>query len=381
MRFAIVGAHVFDGARMLKGHAVIVDGGRIEAVVPADQVSREVERREVEGLLAPGFVDVQVNGGGGVLFNDERTVEGIRAIGAAHRRFGTTGFLPTFITDTRERMAEAVEAVRQALAAGVPGVLGIHLEGPFINPERRGVHDPRYMRPIEDEDIRIMTSLGAGRTLATLAPEMVPPEAIGRLSQAGVLVCAGHTAASFERLEEARGQGLRGYTHLFNAMPPLVGRAPGPVGAALAERNNWCGLIVDMHHVSVPAMRVALSAKGPERVMLVTDAMPSVGSDLTRFDLLGTTVQRQDGRLTTVDGTLAGSDLDMASAVRNTVRYLGVDLPSALRMASAVPAAFLGLDGELGRIARGYRADMVLLDAELEVGATWINGLEDGAHA
>jgi N-acetylglucosamine-6-phosphate deacetylase len=376
MRFAIVGADVFDGARMLKEHAVVVDAGRIEAVVPAGQVSRDIERREVEGLLAPGFIDVQVNGGGGVLFNDERTVEGIRAIGAAHRRFGTTGFLPTFITDTRERMAEAVEAVRQALAAGVPGVLGIHLEGPFINPERKGVHDPRYMRPIEDEDIRIMTSLGAGRTVVTLAPEMVPPEAISGLTEAGVIVSAGHTAADYETLQEARWRGLTGYTHLFNAMPPLMGRAPGPVGAALAERETWCGLIVDMHHVSAPAMRVALSAKGPERVMLVTDAMPSVGSDLTSFDLLGTTVHRKDGRLTTGDGTLAGSDLDMASAVRNTVLDLGADVPTALGMASRVPAEFLGLADALGRIAPGCRADMVLLDGNQSACTTWINGLE-----
>ena len=375
MRFAIVGARVFDGTRMLDGHAVVVDGERIEAVVPADQLEAGAEQRRVEGLLAPGFIDVQVNGGGGVLFNDERSVEGIRAIGAAHRRFGTTGFLPTFITDTREKMAEAVAAVRDGLEAGVPGLLGVHLEGPFINPARKGVHDPQYMRPIEDEDIRIMTSLGAGRTLVTLAPEMVPPEAISRLTRAGVIVSAGHTAADYAMLQEARRRGMRGYTHLYNAMPPLISREPGPVGAALDERESWCGLIVDMHHVSAPALRVAIAAKGFERMMLVTDAMPSVGSDLQTFDLLGTTVHRKEGRLTTADGTLAGSDLDMASAVRNAVEHLGLELSTALAMASRIPAEFVHLDGELGQIAAGYGADLVLLDDGLGIRGTWVGGL------
>jgi N-acetylglucosamine-6-phosphate deacetylase len=380
MRFAITGARIFDGLSMLDGHAVIVGGDRIEAVVPADRLDRDIERQQVDGLIAPGFIDVQVNGGGGVLFNATRTVEGIRAIGAAHRRFGTTGFLPTLITDTRERMAEAVEAVREGLAAGIPGLLGIHLEGPFLNPERKGVHEPKHMRPIEDEDIRIMTSLTEGRTVVTLAPEMVPQAAIARLTEAGVIVSAGHTTARYETLQEAKARGLSGYTHLFNAMPPLMGREPGPVGAALDERQTWCGLIVDMHHVSAPSMRVALAAKGAERVMLVTDAMPSVGSDMVSFDLLGKTVHREKGRLTTADGTLAGSDLDMASAVRNTVGYLGAPLPAALAMASRVPAEFLRLERELGRVAPGFRADLVLLDAHLSVRRTWIEGEQGAPH-
>ncbi len=233
MAFAIVGARVSDGAHMRDGRAVVVEAGRVREVCKLEELSADIERREVEGTLAPGFIDVQVNGGGGVLFNDQPTVEGIRTIGAAHRRFGTTGFLPTLISDTREKMVAAIEAVRAGIDAGVPGLLGIHLEGPFLNPARKGVHDPKFMRPIEDEDIRIMTSLGVGRTVVTLAPEMVPMTAIARLTEAGVIVSAGHTEASFEVLEAARAHGLRGYTHLFNAMPPLQSRAPGPVGAAL----------------------------------------------------------------------------------------------------------------------------------------------------
>ena len=377
MQSVIAGARVFDGERMLDGHAVVIKSGRILAVTPVHRLPSDLNPRGIEGLLAPGFIDVQVNGGGGVLFNDEPTVGGIRAIGAAHRRYGTTGFLPTLITDQRQRMADAVEAARQALAARVPGVLGVHLEGPFLNPVRKGVHDAAHMRPMEDVDIRIMTSLGAGRTVVTLAPEMVGPERIEELTDAGVIVSAGHTAASYETLQEARLRGLRGYTHLYNAMPPLASRDPGPVGAALDERETWCGIIVDLHHVSPPALRVALAAKGPERMMLVTDAMPSLGSDRDRFELMGRTILRQGGRLTTEDGTLAGADLDMASAVRNTVEHLGVGLPVALAMASRIPAAFLRLDNELGRIAPGYRADLVLLDEGLRVRSTWIDGVEE----
>ena len=377
--FAIVGARIADEMGVVEGHAVTIEAGRISEICEADRLPEGIARQEADGLLAPGFIDVQVNGGGGVLFNDEPTVEGIRAIGAAHRRFGTTGFLPTLISDTRDKMQDAVEAVRQGLKAGVPGLLGIHLEGPFFNPERKGVHDPAFIRPIEHEDVRIMSSLSEGRTVVTLAPEMVPPEAIAELAEAGVIVCAGHTAASHETLEEARRNGLRGYTHLFNAMPPLMGREPGPVGAALSDLYTWTSLIADLHHVSVPSMRVAVAAKPPDRMMLVTDAMPTVGTDLASFKLQGRTIFRRGGRLTTEDGTLAGSDLDMATAVRNMVREVGVFPSDALRFASTVPASFLGFDAELGRVAPSYRADLVLLDDDFGVKATWIGG--QGASA
>ncbi len=374
MPIALTGARVFDGTHMLDGRAVVIENGRIMGLVQEKDLGTGLQRQRVEGLLAPGFIDVQVNGGGGVLFNDERSVEGLKNIAEAHRTFGTTGLLPTFITDTRERMAEAVEAMRSALAARIPGVLGIHMEGPFINPERKGVHDPAFMRPMEDEDIAIMTSLKEGRTLVTLAPERNSMEAIARLAAAGVLLCAGHTASDYDTVMEACRHGLRGFTHLYNAMPPLAGREPGPVGAALDSPDTWCGLIVDGHHVSDAALRLAIAAKGTDRMMLVTDAMSVTGTDLESFDLHGRTIYRRDGKLTTADGTLAGSDLDMASAVRNSVQRLGLGLPEVLRMASLVPACFLRLDHELGRIAPGYRADLVLLDESLQVRQTWING-------
>lgn len=374
MPLALTGARIFDGTHMLEGRAAVIENGRIVAVPQERDLGAGVKRRPVAGLLAPGFIDVQVNGGGGLMFNDQRSVDCLRAIAAAHRKYGTTGLLPTFITDTRDKMAEAVEAARAALAASVPGILGIHLEGPFINPARKGVHNADFIRPLEDEDLHILTSLKEGRTLVTLAPERNSMETIARLAAEGVLVCAGHTMSDYGTLMEAFRHGLRGFTHLYNAMPPLAGRDPGPVGAALDNRDAWCGLIVDGHHVSDAALRLAIAAKGTERMMLVTDAMAVTGTDMKAFDLHGRTIYRKDGKLATEGGTLAGSDLDMASAIRNSVERLGLGLPDVLRMASLVPAAFLRLDHEFGRIASGYRADLVLLDEDLHVQDTWIAG-------
>ena len=374
-RTALVGARVFDGVRILDGHAVVIDGPRISAVVADEAVPSDARRQRVEGLLAPGFVDCQINGGGGVLFNDETSVAGIAAIAAAHRRFGVTGFLPTLITDTRPKMAAALAAADAAIATTVPGVLGIHLEGPFLNPERRGVHDARLMRTIDDADIALLTTPRKGRVLMTVAPEKMPAGAIARLVAAGVVVSAGHTAATAEIVRRAFDEGLSGFTHLFNAMPPLTGREPGPVGAALDDADSYCAVIADLHHVSAISLRVAIAAKGWQRMMLVSDAMPTVGAGTDSFTLAGQTITRTaDGALRTENGTLAGANLDMATAVRNTVTTLGLPLEAALHMASRAPAEFLGLGGELGRIAPGYRASLVQLDDRLAVTDTWIDG-------
>ena len=379
MLYALLPDQLFDGEKILTRHGVVIENGRIQAVLPANAVDPVLPRHRLEGLLAPGFIDVQVNGGGGVQFNDVTTAEGIAGIGAAHRRFGTTGFMVTLISDTRQKTAEAVAAVSAGLAAQLPGLLGIHIEGPFLNLERRGVHAAAMIRPMEPEDLAILTSLGAGRTLVTLAPEKIPPEDIRRLAEAGVIVAAGHTAADYATVRRALALGLTGFTHLYNAMPPLAGRDPGPVGAALEDRASWCGLIVDLHHVSAPSLKIAIAAKGAERMMLVTDAMATVGTDLAEFTFQGQRITRTGGRLTTAEGraagTLAGSDLDMATAVRNTVRHLGLPLEQALAMASRVPAAFLRLESELGRIAPGLRASLALLDDDLEVKETWIDGV------
>jgi N-acetylglucosamine-6-phosphate deacetylase len=352
---------------------LLIEDGRISALVPIAQCPARVERLTLEGDLVPGFIDLQVNGGGGVLFNDEPTVEGIEAIGRAQGKFGTTGFLPTLISDDLEIVDRGMRAVEAAIEQGVPGVLGIHIEGPFISTEKRGIHDVSKIRQIGAEAVELLTSLRRGVTLVTLAPEAASPEVIRALTGGGVIVAAGHTAASYEQVHEALDAGLSGFTHLFNAMSQLVGRAPGVVGAAL-ESDAWCGIIADGFHVHPASLRVALRAKGPDRLVLVTDAMPIVGTQLTEFRLGDRLIQLKDGRLTGEDGTLAGSNLDMAAAVANAVRLLQIAPPTAIRMASLNPARALGIDGTTGAIAPGLRADLVLVDGEGRVQRTWISG-------
>jgi N-acetylglucosamine-6-phosphate deacetylase len=371
---AIAADTVFDGINERRGHAVVIDGADIVAVVPRSDLPAGVPAREMPAgaWLVPGFIDVQVNGGGDVLFNDTPTPEAIAAIAAAHRRFGTTGLLPTLISDSSEKMRAASAAVAAA-SRDLPGVLGIHFEGPFLSKERAGVHDPAMFRSPTAEDLALLTAPGRRATLVTLAPECVPPGFIERLARAGVRVALGHSQASYDQTRAAFAEGLTGLTHLFNAMPPLAARAPGPVAAALEEPCAFYGLIVDGEHVAPAMLRLALRGNG--QPMLVTDAMPPVGGSNAGFTLCGKDILVRDGRCTTEGGVLAGSALDMATAVRNCVRLLDMRLADALRLASAVPAAFLGLGDRLGRLALGYRADIVALDpAEVSVLATWVAG-------
>ncbi|MGO4221586.1 N-acetylglucosamine-6-phosphate deacetylase [Lysobacter sp. TAF61] len=352
----------------------LVEDGHIVAVLPgaAPKDTRIVDL--AGGYLVPGFIDTQVNGGGDVLFNDEPTVDGLRTIAAAHRKFGTTGLMPTLISDDTAVMARAIAATGDAIDQGVPGILGIHLEGPYLNAARKGVHDPAKFHTPGKDELDLVASLGKGRTMLTLAPERFSTDTLRELAARRVLVCAGHTAATYEQLRDGFAAGIRGVTHLFNAMTPLNSREPGAVGAALENPDVWCGLIVDGYHVHDAALRVAIAARPIGKMMLVTDAMPPVGGEREDFALYGVTMTCRDGQCTTADGTLAGSALDMAAAVRNTVERLGLPLPEACRMASTYPAEFLGLGGELGRIAPGFRADLVMLDHDLQVQGTWING-------
>ncbi len=385
MDTALLNARVLTDSGLVEGKAVLLRGDRIAAVVDAKDVPTGYARRDLAGgYLAPGFIDSQINGGGGVMFNDAPTVASIRAIGAAHRQFGVTGFLPTLISTELDTIRGAIEATRQALAEGVPGLLGLHIEGPFLNAQRKGIHDSSKFRTIDQAAFELLTSLGAGRTLVTLAPEMTRPEMIERLAAAGVIVAAGHTNATYGSIRGALDHGLRGFTHLFNAMSPLTSREPGAVGAALEDPDSWCALIVDGRHVDPVVLRLALRAKRHDRFMLVSDAMPCVGSAEKSFVLDGRRITVRDGVCVDEQGTLAGSDLDMALAVRNAVGLLGLPFEEAAWMASRNPADFLRLGDQLGRIEPGYRADLVLLDETLQVVGTWISGqsvaVDDADH-
>jgi N-acetylglucosamine-6-phosphate deacetylase len=376
MATVLVNGRILIGDDLVEGQSVLLDQGRIlDIVSPADARCRHAAQRDLGGhLLLPGFIDVQVNGGGGRLFNDAPDINVIREIGQAHRRFGTTSFLPTLISADLDVVARAISAVQAAIDTGVPGVLGIHIEGPFLNVARKGVHDPAKLRELDQSAIGLLTSLRGGRTLVTLAPQMTTPALIGKLVKTGVVVSAGHTNATYADIAEALQHGLTGFTHLFNAMSQLTGREPGAVGAALDDANSWCGIIVDGQHTSPVVLRIALRCKRLDRFMLVTDAMPSVGTNSQSFDLQGRKITVSGTMCVDEDGRLAGSNIDMASCVRNAMTLLQLPLPAAVRMASWHPAEFLGLSRELGRIARGYRANLVLATEQLEVLDSWIDG-------
>jgi len=373
---ALTNACVLTDNGFRERQTVVIRAGLIHAVMDdSDFDLQGPDVRDIDGqLLLPGFIDVQVNGGGGVLFNDAPSVDTIRSIGAAHRKFGTTGFLPTLISDDLDKVAKAIAATDEAIEEGVPGLLGIHIEGPFLNAEKKGVHDASKFRVLDADSVALLSSLQNGKTMVTLAPEVTSPDLIRRLVDAGVIVAAGHTNASYEEIGVALDSGLSGFTHLFNAMSPLTSRAPGVVGAALDDEQSWCGLIVDGHHVHPATMRIALASKARGRCVLVTDAMPSVGAASKEFELNGQVISAADGKCVTADGTLAGSDLDMASAVKSATTMLRLDLAEAARMASEYPAQIIGLAGKLGRIQPGYRASFVLTDPDLHVIETWIDG-------
>lgn len=372
---ALIGARLHTPEGIFSGGALLFADGCIRDIAADDAIPAGARvTRLAGGTLAAGFIDLQVNGGGGVMFNDAPTTATITAIGRAHRAFGTTGFLPTFISGPRAGMARAISAVREALDQATPGVLGIHFEGPHINLARRGAHDPRAIAPLGDDDIDLLSSLGAGRTLVTLAPECVELAHIATLTARGVIVAAGHTEAGAYAFHMAAPE-LTGVTHLFNAMSPLGHRELGAAGEALTRDRLACSIIADGVHVHWDVVRLAWRAKPRGKLFLITDAMAPVGAPaLDEFALGNELVRMVDGCLRTADGRLAGSLLDMGQAVRNCVAHAGIALEEALAMAAAYPADFLGIAESRGRLAPGLRADLVWLDDDLRVRATWVGG-------
>jgi len=372
---ALCNGQIFEGKKIITNHTVLIEGGKIVGVVPEAEIPDTAQKIDLEGnLIAPGFIDIQVNGGGGVMLNDSPDVETLKTMMGAHRQYGTTSMLPTLISDDFEKMQAAGDAIRSARHQNVPGIIGVHFEGPYLSIKRKGVHDPEKIRPFEDQAKELYCDSELGVVLATLAPETCPNGLIQDLSDSGIRVFAGHTDATYAEINDAIKEGLCGFTHLFNAMSPMESRAPGVVGAALEDEGTWCGVINDGHHVHPATLNNAISAKQTGKMILVSDAMSSVGSSNKSFTIRGETITAQNGVCATADGTLAGSDLDMASAVCNAVQMLNMPIEEALRMASLYPAEMLGMDDSLGQIKPGYQADMVLLDASFQVKRTWIKG-------
>jgi N-acetylglucosamine-6-phosphate deacetylase len=376
MTSALINGRVVLHDEIRSDLCVVIENGRIAALSPS--FPDDAEQVDLAGqLLLPGFIDVQVNGGGGRLFNDDPSVETIAAMAAAHRQFGTTGLLPTLISDELSVIERAIAAVDKAIDSGIPGVVGVHIEGPFLSNARRGIHLESMLQPFDDRFLEVLCSARNGKTLVTVAPECISPAQIRRLVDGGVIVAAGHSDADYETVRAAIDAGVTGFTHLFNAMSQLTNRAPGMVGAALEDSSTYAGIIVDGHHLHPATFRAGLQAKGIDRMMLVTDAMPTVGAEHQEFMLQGRAIRRDGDKLLSQEGTLAGSTLTMASAVANAIEQGRLDLPSAVRMASSTPAHFLGLADKTGGIELGLRADLIAMNDDFTVTASWIGGVAE----
>ncbi len=376
MKQLLFNCRVFDGERVHKNRSVVLHGRHIAEIATAGTPCPDADREIDLGgnLLAPGLIDLQVNGGGGVLFNDAPNPDTIRTIVAAHRRTGTTGLLPTLISDKASVTDAAVAAVESAIVDDMAGVLGLHLEGPHLNPGRHGIHDESRFRHLDDKAIETLEGAQVGRLLCTVAPETLQDGQVRRLTDNGILVFGGHSMASYEETLKALDEGLSGFTHLFNAMTPLKSREPGMVGAALDNPESVITIIADGIHVHAASLRLAIRAKPQGKAILVTDAMPCVGSTIDSFELFGQRINVRSGRCVDDHGTLAGANIGMIDAVRYASQDGGVDLYEALRMASAYPARLLGLHDQLGAVRPGYRASLIEIDDDLRVVRNWIDG-------
>lgn len=361
---------LFEGC-LQEGLALDIQEQKIAAVLEADSVAVE---HHLSGALVPGLIDVQVNGGGGALFNAEPTVDTIATMMAAHRRFGTTAMLPTLITDNYQTMSLAADAIKTAIDQKVDGIIGIHYEGPFLDKVKRGVHKSDYIRLPNDKELALFCRKDIGKVMLTVAPEHFPVDIIRDLAKQGVLICLGHSNASYDQTMAALDAGAIGFTHLFNAMSPLTSREPGMVGTALAHDASFAGLIVDHHHVHQSNCQVAIKSKSADNIMLVTDAMAHVGTDQQSLPFFDTVISREGDKLTIPAGNLAGSCLDMWQAVKNTHVDLGIDFADAVKMASGTPARFLGLSEEYGEIRTGARADFCLVGNNFALESVIIGG-------
>ena len=366
MAVTLSGARVFDGQAFHDGLAVVIEGGRIAALIPETEAGTAIQ---VRGILAPAFLDLQVNGGGGHLVSGTTTAADLGTVCAAHRALGTEGVLPTLITDTPEATAQVIAAGLAAI--GTPGFLGLHLEGPHLDPRRKGAHDPALIRPMQPEDLARLCEAAQRlpALMVTLAPESATPAQIATLAGAGAVVSLGHSDCSFDRAQAAFKAGARCATHLFNAMSQVGNREPGLAGAVLAG-DSAAGLIADAIHVHPATMRAALTAR-PDGIFLVTDCMAFAGTDATEMRLNGRRVLRRDGRLTLEDGTLAGADLTLPQAIATLVGQVGIAPERALAMASAIPARLIGVADRFGSLAPGSSAELVLLAQDFSLSGVW----------
>jgi len=365
---------LFDGKACHQRMPISFEDG---VIIALDTVAGAKEI-QVNGLLTAGFIDTQVNGGGGLLFNHDTNINTLSVMTKAHAKYGTTGCLPTLITSDINTIQQAADAISEALGKNIPGVLGVHFEGPHISTTKKGIHSAQKIRSLSQQELDIYCRDDLGIKVVTLAPENVSCEIISTLVDNKVHVCLGHSNATYEQTMAALDAGATGFTHLFNAMSGLESRAPNMVGAALLDKNSWCGLILDGHHVHPASALLALRAKEQQKMMLVSDSMSTIGSKQSSLVFDGHDITLSGDKLTSQTGQLAGSALDMVTAVNNAISMLDIPLSEALNMASLYPANFLGIEEYRGQLSVGSQADFTLLSTETSVPrralSTWVAG-------
>ena len=377
---SFVGATIFDGFKRHLNSALIIKNNKVVEIIPEEKVDSKTEQIVLAGgLLTPGFVDLQVNGGGGVLFNDDPSLENLKIICEAHAKLGSTSIMPTLISDSPEVSKRAISAITDALDQQISGLVGLHLEGPHLALARKGAHKEDFIRPMKEFDCLELESLAnkIPTLMLTIAPEAVSPQQITRLSKVGVIISLGHTDCTFNQAAEAVDAGATCATHLFNAMSPFGSREPGLVGAVLDSGRLFSGIIADGFHVNKASINLASRAKkGPGALFLVSDSMSTVGSDQKHFFLNDRLITRSQGKLILEDGTLAGADIHLSDAVKYMVNEVGISQDDAIRMASSIPAKVLGVESEIGCLAPDARADFLWMKNDLEIEKVWVGGEE-----
>ncbi|MDY4377603.1 N-acetylglucosamine-6-phosphate deacetylase [Pectobacterium brasiliense] len=375
--YALTHSRIFTGHQILDNHAVVIADGLIERVCPLAELPAGIEQHDLSGaFLAPGFIDLQLNGCGGVQFNDSLdtiSVKTLEIMQKANERSGCTSFLPTLITSSDAFMKHSIAVMRDWLAQNKHQALGLHLEGPWLNVLKKGTHDPAFIRKPTQELVDFLCANADAITKITLAPEEVEPSVIRQLTAAGIIVSAGHSNATWEQAKQGFAAGIRFATHLFNAMPYLTGREPGLVGAIYDAPEVYCGIIADGRHVDWANIRNSKRIKG-DKLVLVTDATAPAGADIDQFIFAGKTIYYRDGICVDEHGTLSGSALTMIDAVRNSVEHAGIALDEAIRMATLYPARAIGVDKQLGSIESGKVANLTVFDRDYHILKTFVNG-------
>ena len=376
MKQALLGSQIFCGERFYDHHALLIDGNSIIEIVDENNIPNAFNKIELDqGIIAPGFIDLQVNGGGGILFNNRPTKESLNTIINAHQFFGTTSIMPTVISDSIKVLTKCTRAVAQEIKKN-SGLLGIHIEGPFFSLKYRGVHQKKYISKLSSEYLELFSNLKEFPVILTLAPECISIKDLNHLASLGLKIMAGHTDASYDELEQAAKNNLNGFTHLFNAMSQMSAREPGAVGAALDFDNLYASIIVDLHHVHHSLIKLAYQKKPIGKLFFISDSMATINHGEPTFELYDEVVSEQNGRITNAEGKLAGSSITQIDAVKNAYQKCNIPLDHALAMASRYPAEFIGVDRYLGSLKPNYRADLVHFDSNFKVNNVWTSGVK-----